>query len=87
MAGLCLLQSLSAADVQQFEQIVHRSRPVHTGEHLFRVGDEFRSIAVVRTGCLKSYVIDHGGQEQVLGFTLPGTANLHRPWGQSRVPE
>jgi len=29
-------------------------------------------VASVRTGCFKSYVIDHEGQEQVLGFHLPG---------------
>ena len=29
-------------------------------------------MASVRTGCFKSYVIDHEGQEQVLGFHLPG---------------
>ncbi|HMB59366.1 MAG TPA: helix-turn-helix domain-containing protein, partial [Xanthomonadales bacterium] len=34
--------------------------------------DSFQSIASVRTGCFKSYVIDQEGQEQVLGFYLPG---------------
>ena len=51
---------------------MHRSRPIQPGEHLFRAGDEFRSVASVRTGCFKSYVIDHEGQEQSFGFHLPG---------------
>jgi CRP/FNR family transcriptional regulator len=72
LEDLCLPRSLSAEEVQRFEQIVHRSRPIQPGEHLFRAGDEFRSIAAVRTGCFKSYIIDHDGQEQVLGFHLPG---------------
>jgi len=72
LAELCLPRGLSIADMQRFEQIVQRSQPIQPGNHLFRVGDGFRSIAVVRTGCLKSYVIDHEGQEQVLGFSLPG---------------
>jgi CRP/FNR family transcriptional regulator len=72
LGDLCLPRSLSAEETQRFEQIVHRSRPIHSGEHLFRAGDEFQSIASVRTGCFKSYVIDHEGQEQVLGFHLPG---------------
>jgi CRP/FNR family transcriptional regulator len=56
----------------RFEQIVHRSRPIHAGQHLFRGGDEFTAVASVRTGCFKSYAIDQDGQEQVLGFHLPG---------------
>jgi CRP/FNR family transcriptional regulator len=69
---LCLPRGLSPEEIQRFEQIVHRSRPIQPAEHLFRAGDEFRSVASVRTGCFKSYVVDHEGQEQVLGFHLPG---------------
>ena len=72
LGELCLPRGLSADETERFEQIVHRSRPIQPGEHLFRAGDEFRSVASVRTGCFKSYVIDHEGQEQVLGFHLPG---------------
>jgi len=72
LGDLCLPRGLSADETQRFEQIVHRSRPIQPGEHLFRAGDEFQSVAAVRTGCFKSYVIDHEGQEQVLGFHLPG---------------
>ena len=72
LGELCLPRGLTPDEVQRFEQIVNRSRPIQAGEHLFRAGDPFRSIASVRTGCFKSYVIDHEGQEQVLGFHLPG---------------
>lgn len=72
LGELCLPRGLTADETERFEQIVHRSRPIQPGEHLFRSGDEFRSVASVRTGCFKSYVIDHEGQEQVLGFHLPG---------------
>jgi CRP/FNR family transcriptional regulator len=72
LGELCLPRGLTADETERFEQIVHRSRPIQPGEHLFRAGDEFRSVASVRTGCFKSYVIDHEGQEQVLGFHLPG---------------
>jgi CRP/FNR family transcriptional regulator len=72
LGELCLPRGLTADETERFEQIVHRSRPIQPGEHIFRSGDEFRSVAAVRTGCFKSYVIDHEGQEQVLGFHLPG---------------
>ena len=69
---LCLPKDLTEEEKSRFEQIVHRSRPIQAGEHIFRSSDEFKSVAAVRTGCFKSYAIDHGGQEQVLGFHLPG---------------
>ncbi|MSQ98635.1 MAG: cyclic nucleotide-binding domain-containing protein [Xanthomonadales bacterium] len=72
LGELCLPRGLSPDEIQRFEQIVHRSRPIQPAEHLFRAGDEFRSVASVRTGCFKSYIVDHEGQEQVLGFHLPG---------------
>ena len=72
LSALCLPSKLSEEETSRFEQIVHRSRPIQAGEHIFRSGDNFRGVAVVRTGCFKSYVIDHEGQEQVLAFHLPG---------------
>lgn len=72
LGEICLPRGLNPAEVERFEQIVHRSRPIQAGEHLFRAGDDFRTVASVRAGCFKSYVIDKDGQEQVLGFYLPG---------------
>lgn len=72
LGDLCLPRGLSPDETERFEKIVSRSRPIQPGEHLYRAGDSFRSISSVRTGCFKSYVIDHEGQEQVLGFHLPG---------------
>lgn len=72
LGDLCMPRGLSAEDAQRFKQIVYRSNPFQSGEHLFRSGDTFRSVVFVRTGCFKSYVVDCNGQEQVLGFHLPG---------------
>ena len=72
LGNLCLPRSLDARDLEQFEHIVNKSRPIQPGEHIFRAGDKFQSIAAVRAGCFKSYVIDKNGEEQVLGFYLPG---------------
>ncbi len=72
LGNLCLPRSLDASATEQFEYIVNKSRPIQPGEHIFRSGDKFQSIAAVRAGCFKSYVIDKNGEEQVLGFYLPG---------------
>ena len=72
LGELCLPRGLDTQETEMFEKIVHKSRPIQRGEHIFRAGDEFRSVASVRSGCFKSYVINTDGEEQVLGFHLPG---------------
>lgn len=72
LAKLCLPRGLDAHGTEKFEHIVNKSRAIQPGEHIFRAGDKLNSIVAVRAGCFKSYVIDHSGEEQVLGFYLPG---------------
>lgn len=72
LGRLCLPRNLDAEQTREFERIVNKMRPLHRGEHIFRSGDPFKCIISVRTGCFKSYVIDPDGQEQVIGFHLPG---------------
>lgn len=72
LGNLCLPRNLDASDTKQFEHIVNKSHPIQPGEHIYRAGDKFESICAVRAGCFKSYVVDKKGEEQVLGFYLPG---------------
>lgn len=72
LGNLCLPRTLDSDAKEQFEHIVNKSRSIQPGEHLFRAGDELNCIAAVRAGCFKSYVINKDGEEQVLGFYLPG---------------
>jgi CRP/FNR family transcriptional regulator len=72
LGDLCLPRGLDAHGTEQFEHIVNKSRSIQPGEHIFRAGDKLDTIAAVRAGCFKSYVIDQNGEEQVLGFYFPG---------------
>ena len=54
------------------DQIVKRQQPYQPGQHVFRAGDQSRALFAVRSGCLKTYCATEDGNEQVLGFTLPG---------------
>jgi CRP/FNR family transcriptional regulator len=42
------------------------------GEALFRVGEPFRSIGILRSGAVKTFLQRDDGSEQVLDFLLPG---------------
>jgi CRP/FNR family transcriptional regulator len=63
---------LTTEDVERLDDIVKRTRPLHRGDFLFRNGDRFRSLYVVKTGSLKTFAPSAEGGEQVLGFHLPG---------------
>lgn len=69
---LCLPDGLSVGEMQRLEQLVETSGPLHRGDHLFRRNDAFIYLYVVRVGCVKSYVNNEAGEEQVFGFHLPG---------------
>ncbi len=52
--------------------LVEHVGPFRSGEHIFRTGYPFRAIFAVRSGAVKTCVVDKHGREQVLGFYLPG---------------
>jgi CRP/FNR family transcriptional regulator len=58
--------------LRELHVLVEHVGPVEAGAHVFREGDPFTSIAAVRSGTVKSYVLDADGHEQVLGFHFPG---------------
>ena len=72
LATLCLPMGLTPEDVDQMDSIDKRDRPLHRGDQLFRQGDPFSCIYVVKTGTVKSFDPGEDGSEQVLGFHLPG---------------
>jgi CRP/FNR family transcriptional regulator len=72
LAELCLPQGLDPGDMEALDSIIKHHPPLHAGQHLYRAGDEGMSLFAVRSGCLKSYCTSRDGEEQVLGFTLPG---------------
>lgn len=59
-------------DLVALHCLVEHVGPFRAGEHVFRSGDPFRAIFAVRSGSVKTRLFDRGGNEQVLGFYLPG---------------
>lgn len=71
-SAACLSEGLDKASLNQLHVLVEHVGPFREGEHLFREGEDFTAIAAVRAGTVKTYVVDPAGNEQVLGFFLPG---------------
>ncbi len=72
LSVLCLPMGLRAEDVDRLDAIVRRNRPLQRGDHLFRAGEPFRNLYVVKTGAVKTFTQNNDGDEQVVGFHLPG---------------
>lgn len=69
---ICLPVAVKEQELEELDNIIHRSKPLKKGAHLFRAGDDFESIYAVRTGTVKTYALSEDGDEQVTGFYLPG---------------
>ena len=72
LSELCLPRGLPKKDLEKLDEIAKRTRPLHKGDVLFRTGDSFQSLYAVRSGCIKITTSSDMGDEQVLGFYLPG---------------
>ncbi len=72
LSDLCLPHGMDHQEFELLDNIVDRHRPLQPGQHLFRPGDKSHALFAVRSGALNSYCITEDGEEQVLGFTLPG---------------
>jgi CRP/FNR family transcriptional regulator len=69
---LCLPVGLAEGDIDKLDEIIKRRRPVEKGDYLYRIGDPFHSLYAVRAGSLKTYTTNQNGEDQVIGFHLPG---------------
>lgn len=65
-------QGYAKADLAALHVLVDHLGPFRSGEYIFREGDAFNAIAAVRGGTVKTFINDVAGNEQVLGFYLPG---------------
>lgn len=65
-------QGYDKSALAELHVLVDHVGPFQAGEHIFRLGDGFDAIAAVRGGVVKTYLHDSQGNEQVLGFSLPG---------------
>lgn len=69
---LCLPAGIDADELARLDDIVRRRRVVRRGERLFRIGDPLAAVYVARDGVFKTASVSEDGEEQVLGFHLPG---------------
>ena len=72
LQALCLAGGVTSEDLEQLDGIVRRRRPLQRGELLYRAGQPMQALYVAREGTFKTLSLSEEGDEQVLGFHLPG---------------
>jgi CRP/FNR family transcriptional regulator len=85
-SAACLDSGYDKSRLRDLHVLVEHVGPFREGQHIFREGDQFDSIAGIRAGTVKTYVTDLAGREQVLGFFLPGEVIGLNAISQSRYP-
>ena len=69
---LCLPRGLSDGPLEAFSAAVFAHRRLRSGQALFRAGEAFDSVYLVRSGFVKTLVLLEDGREQVTGLQMPG---------------
>lgn len=70
--SVCVARGLDATALRQFESVGAAPRLLRRGEALFRAGSHCDSLYLVRSGSLKVTYCSVDGEEQIVGFCLPG---------------
>ena len=72
MSTLCLPRGLNNEEFDKVASIVQRERPLQRGEALFEIGQPFKSLYAVQSGSVKVFLPTNDGDEQIVGFHMPG---------------
>jgi len=72
LSDLCLPYGLQENEVKQLATIVKKKRPLETNDFLHWQGDECQSLFAVKSGSFRSFITNLDGNEQTIGFHLPG---------------
>ncbi|WP_254275419.1 helix-turn-helix domain-containing protein [Halomonas sp. 3H] len=86
LQGACLTRSLPLEELEAFDAIIDRPRPLKRGEALVRQGESFTSLFVVRSGSLKQVIDVDGRYDQVVHFYLPSETVGLDAIGEARCP-
>lgn len=69
---LCFPHGMNDDELHNMDQVVEQPKPLHKSDFLYRDGDSAISIYAVRSGCVKTMTESANGDEQIVGFHLPG---------------
>ena len=72
LVELCLPRGLNNNDLDSLDDVIKQRKLLQKNERIFNQGEKSGCIYAVRSGSVKTYTTAKNGEEQVLGFHLPG---------------
>ncbi len=69
---LCFPRGMKDEDLSNLDAVVDQPKPLHKNDFLYHDGDKAVAIYAVRSGCVKTMTESANGDEQIVGFHLPG---------------
>ena len=69
---LCFPHGMDDEELSNMDAVVEQPKPLHKNDFLYRDGDSAVAIYAVRSGCVKTMTESANGDEQIVGFHLPG---------------
>jgi CRP/FNR family transcriptional regulator len=69
---LCFPHGMNDEELTNMDAVVEQPKPLHKNDLLFRDGDKNEALYAVRSGCIKTMTESANGDEQIVGFHLPG---------------
>lgn len=69
---LCFPHGMNDEELSHMDAVVEQPKPLHKSDYLYRDGDKSLAIFAVRSGCVKTMTESANGDEQIVGFHLPG---------------
>ncbi len=72
LSELCLPRGLSKEDLNKLDHLIERPRSHDANTLIYQPGDKFTGFYAVRSGGVKTYLTKKTGEQQILGFHLPG---------------
>lgn len=72
LSELCLSRGLTSDQMHRIDEFIERPRKLENNQLIFEPGDKFYGFYAVRTGGVKTYLTKKTGEQQILGFHLPG---------------
>jgi len=72
LSELCLPRGLSSKELDILDDYIERPRGLDANTLIYKPGDKFTGFYAVRSGGVKTFLTKKTGEQQILGFHLPG---------------
>ncbi|MCP4075652.1 MAG: fumarate/nitrate reduction transcriptional regulator Fnr [Gammaproteobacteria bacterium] len=72
LSDLCLPRGLNAKELDVLDDYIERPRNLAHNVQIYQPNDKFVGFYAVRSGGVKTYLTKKTGEQQILGFHLPG---------------